>query len=110
LIGLLGYCDHLREQDDGKAILEPCASSAEGETLMDYAKSSSGRTVWTIDQGRLHESGQDVAFRLTAVDTQVLLDLLLRNEKEIRAAAESEQSLPVHRVCATSDRKFFSVT
>ena len=65
---------------------------------MDYAKSSSGRTIWTIDQGRLHESGHDVAFRLTATDTQTLLDLLLRNEKEIRAAVEREQSLPVTRV------------
>ena len=65
---------------------------------MDYAKSSSGRTVWTVDQGRLHESGQDIAFALTAVDTQTLLDLLLRNEKEIRQAVEREQSLPATRV------------
>jgi len=65
---------------------------------MDYAKSSSGRTVWTIDQRRLHETGQDVAFRLTATYTQTLLDLLLRNEKEIWAAVEREQSLPVHSV------------
>jgi hypothetical protein len=65
---------------------------------MDYAKSSSGRTVWAIDQGRLHESGQDIAFTLTATDTQTLLDLLLRNEKEIRQAVEREQSLPATRV------------
>jgi hypothetical protein len=65
---------------------------------MDYAKSSSGRTVWAIDQGRLHESGQDIAFTLTATDTKTLLDLLLRNEKEIRQAVEREQSLPATRV------------
>ena len=65
---------------------------------MEYAKSSSGRTIWTIDEGRLHESGQDIAFILTAVDTQVLLDLLLRNEEAIRKAVEKEQTLPATRV------------
>lgn len=58
---------------------------------MDYAKSSNGRTVWTVDQGRLHESGQDIAFTLTATDTQTLLDVLLRNEEAIRMAAAQEQ-------------------
>ena len=62
---------------------------------MDYAKSSSGRVIWTISEGRLNESSPDFAqFTLTATDTQVLLDLLSRNEKEIRAAAEREQTLP----------------
>ncbi len=57
---------------------------------MDYAKSSSGRTVWTISEGRLHESGQDIAFRLTATDTMTLLELLKSNEEAIRKAAEQE--------------------
>ena len=54
-------------------------------------KSSSGRTVWVVDQGRLSESGIDIAFRLTAIDTKILADLLLRNKAEIDKAAEQEQ-------------------
>lgn len=62
---------------------------------MDYAKSSSGRTIWTIDQGRLHETGQDIAFALTATDTLTLLELLKRNEEAIRHEAKQEQTPPV---------------
>ncbi len=59
---------------------------------MDYAKSSNGRTIWTIDQGRLHESSPEFAqFALTATDTKTLLDLLKRNEEEITTAAAQEQ-------------------
>jgi hypothetical protein len=58
---------------------------------MDYAKSSSGRIIWTVDQGRLHENGQDIKFALTATDTKTLLDLLKRNEEAITRAAAQEQ-------------------
>ncbi len=62
---------------------------------MDYCKSSSGRVVYTISEGRLSESSPDFdQFTLTAGDTQILLDLFMRNEKEIRKAAEREQTLP----------------
>ena len=65
---------------------------------MDYAKSSSGRTVWAVDEGRLHESGQDIAFALTATDTKILLDLLLRNADEINRTAEQEGRLPASQI------------
>ncbi len=65
---------------------------------MDYAKSSSGRTIYTVDKGRLHESGIDIKFALTAIDTKILLDLLLRNKAEIDKAAAQEQS---HGVAAS---------
>lgn len=60
---------------------------------MDYAKSSSGRTIWTIIEGRLHEqSPESMQFTLLAVDTLELLDPLKRNEEGIRKAAEKEVS------------------
>ena len=67
------------------------------ENSMDYSKSSSGRTVWTVDQGRLHESSPDFAqFVLTATDTKTLLDLLKRNEDEIKKAAAQELRAVAH--------------
>lgn len=66
---------------------------------MDYSKSNSGRTIWTVDQGRLHESSPDYAqFALTATDTKTLLDLLKRNEEEITKEAAKEQSAAIHNV------------
>ncbi len=63
---------------------------------MDYAKSSDARTIYTVDQGRLHESSPDFApFALSATNTLILLELLQRNEEEIRKAAKKEQSAPV---------------
>ncbi len=63
---------------------------------MDYAKSSNARTIWSIVDGRLHEQSPDsVQFTLLAVDTLTLLELLKRNEAEIRKAVAHEQSLSV---------------
>jgi hypothetical protein len=60
---------------------------------MDYAKSSNGRTTWSIIEGRLHESGGDyVQFSLLATDTLTLLELLKSNEQVIREAAQKEIS------------------
>jgi hypothetical protein len=65
---------------------------------MEYAKSNSGRTTWSVDQGRLHENGIDIAFTLTATDTKTLLDLLKRHEEEISKAAAQELRAVVNNV------------
>ncbi len=60
---------------------------------MDTAKTSSGRTTWSIAEGRLYESSPDsYPFMLLGVDTEALLDLLMRNEAAIRKAAEKERA------------------
>ncbi len=60
---------------------------------MDTAKTSSGRTTWSIAEDRLYESSPDsYTFVLLGVDTEALLDLLMRNEAEIRKAAAKERA------------------
>ena len=58
---------------------------------MRYAKSLSGRTIWTVVEGRLNEENPaNYTFKLTATDTYILALLLSKCQDEIKAAAMKE--------------------
>jgi hypothetical protein len=60
------------------------------------AKSSSGRTEWTLINGRLKEVGSDTyTFTLSATDTLILLKLLRQGVNEIIYAAGKDKSINV---------------
>ena len=60
------------------------------------AKSSSGRTEWTLINGRLKEVGPDTyTFTLSGTDTLTLLKLLRQSVNEIMYAAGREKSVNV---------------
>lgn len=54
-----------------------------------YVKSADGRTIWTVNLGKLTEQGPYIeTFTLNAVDTQILKNLLCASSDEIDEAAE----------------------
>ncbi len=58
---------------------------------MRYAKSLSGRTIWTVVEGRLSEENPaSYTFKLTACDTYVLALLLSKELDDIKKAAIKE--------------------
>jgi len=62
---------------------------------MDAIKSLDNRTVWTItNNGELVESGGDTFPQVTrsAIDVEILLVLLKRNEEVIHKGADKERS------------------
>lgn len=62
---------------------------------MDAIKSLDSRTIWTLtDEGELNESGGDTWPQITrsAIDTEILLTLLKRNEETIHKGADKERS------------------
>jgi hypothetical protein len=61
---------------------------------MDASKSHDGRTIWEVhDDGRLVEFGGDCAkFFTAAINAEILLELLKRNEKTIHDGAHKERA------------------
>ncbi len=63
------------------------------ETKVDAIKSLDSRTIWELHpDGRLKESGNFGTLIRDAVDTEILLTLLKRNEKTIHSGADKERT------------------
>jgi hypothetical protein len=65
-----------------------------GAIPMDASKSHDGRTVWEIgNDGKMIEYGGDCyKFSTAAINVEILLELLKRNEKTIHDGAHKERA------------------